>query len=123
MKTLIKNLINKYIGKIEYVVTIINVDGEGKQFSFHKLKDVDIFVISTNNERYWFVQKIEKFRRCSFIYDKLVLHSPLHFHLDDETEMHKCKMKNGDNHDFSFIKKHESLQNIERVSSKNIKTS
>jgi hypothetical protein len=145
MKTLIKNLINKYIGKIEYVVTILNVDGEGKQFSFHTLKEVDDFVISINKERYWDVQKIEKFRRYSFVYDKQVIHSPLWFRNEDVTETHIIRKEydkqifnrafslcDGDkdmtekihniikDHEFSFLKKHGSLSNVTRVESKHV---
>lgn len=111
MKTYIKNIFNKYIGRIEYRVFIIDSSGRVIQYCFYTLKDVDTFVTDINLEKYVCVQKIEKIRRFSFIYNKQIIHSPLHFCLEDITEMRNC-----DNHDYSFPKKHESLKNIKYTS-------
>ena len=112
---MITKLINKYIGKIEYIVTLLGVDGDIKKHTFKSIKDVDIFVYEVNNETYWDVQKIEKIRRLDFIYNKDVIHTPLWFNMENVTELHNCN-----NHDFSFIKKDISLKNIKRQYSKKI---
>lgn len=113
MKTYIKNILNNYIGRIEYIVSILDSSGRVMQYRFYNLKDVDTFVADINLEKYVCVQKIEKIRRFSFTYDKQIIHSPLHFCLEDVTEMRNC-----DNHDYSFPKKHESLVNIQYTSNK-----
>ena len=112
----LQNIYYKYFGKIEYIVTIVNVSLSIKTYSLYSLKDVDDFVISINNETYSDIQKIEKIRRFNFIYDKEVIHSPLHFCTKDITEMKNCN-----NYDYSFLKKHDSLDNVKLVSSKKYK--
>lgn len=113
MKTYIKNIFNKYIGNIEYIVTIVNVSLLVEKRVFSNIKEVDEFVKLVNLEAYWDVQKIEKIRRFSFAYNKEIVHSPLHFCVEDVTEMRNC-----DNYDYSFLKKHESLLNVNHVSRK-----
>ena len=111
--TKIQNIFHKYFGKIEYVITIVNVSGSVKHYIFYNLKDVNGFVNEINAETYWDVQKIEKFRKFEYTYKNRIIHSPLHFCLDDVTEKEYVT-----NHDYSFLKKHKSLENINRVSSK-----
>jgi len=106
-------LITKYFGKIEYIVTVINVSGSVEHHPFFHMDDVDSFVDNVNAEMYWDVQKIEKLRRYDIKYKKLVVHSPLFFSLEDVTET-----ENLWGNDFSFIKKDKSLNNINRVSTK-----
>ena len=104
----IKSFFDKIFGNIEYVVTIISVDGSVQKHLFSK-------IIEINGERYFNIQKIEKFRRYDFSYKKQILQSPLFFYKDDVTEMEYFI-----NHEYSFIKKDVSLKNIERVLIKNI---
>ena len=111
--THIKKFINRYIGKIEYTITIVSTDGNVKHYNLSTIKEVDNFVIKINNEKYWNVQKIEKFRRYEFRYKKEIIYSPLFFCLKDVTES-----KYINNGNYSFLKKHESLNNIKYVSSK-----
>ncbi len=110
VKLEINNIIKKFFGNIEYVITIVNVSGDVKKLIFYKLKDVDGFVSKINVDEYWDVQKIEKFRRFKYTYKNKVIHSPLHFCLDDITEKEFVN-----NHDYIFIKKDKSLENINRV--------
>ncbi len=62
----IKSFFDKIFGNIEYVVTIISVDGSVQKHLFSKIVDVDEFVTEINGERYFNIQKIEKFRRYGF---------------------------------------------------------
>lgn len=109
MKKLFKQIISKYIGNIQYVVTIINVSLSVQKHKFNTIKEVDEFVDEINNEIYWMVQKIEKIRMFGFKYNKEIKHTPLHFQDDDVTEMY-----NLENWDYSFLKKDKSLNNIIR---------
>jgi hypothetical protein len=109
MKKLFKQLISKYIGNIQYVVTIINVSLSVQKHKFNTIKEVDEFVDEINNETYWMVQKIEKIRMFDFKYNKEIKHTPLHFQHDVVTEMY-----NLENWDYSFLKKDKSLNNIIR---------
>ena len=111
--TKLQNIFYKYFGKLEYLITIVNVSGSVKHFIFYKLKDVNGFVSEINAETYLDIQKIEKFRRFEYTYKNKVIHSPLQFCLDDVTEIEYVT-----NHDYSFLKKHKSLKNINRVLSK-----
>ena len=106
----IKKLIQKYIGKIQYIVTIINVDLSIQKHQFSTIQQVDEFVNEVNNTPYWMVQKIEKIRTYNFIYNKQILHSPLWVQADGVTEMH-----NIETYDFSFLKQDKSLINIIRL--------
>lgn len=99
--------------KIEYVVTIVNVSGEVQNHTFYKLKSVDAFVSEVNMDTYWDVQKIEKFKKYNFKYDKEIVHSPLWFKLENVTETHSCNKC-----DYSFLKKHDSLIHIKRIERK-----
>jgi hypothetical protein len=114
IKKYIQNILYKYIGKKEYVVTAVSVDGEVKHGTFFTIKEVDDFVNKINVEKYYDVQKIEKIRKCHFKYNKEIIHSPLWFSLENVTEDEFCV-----NHEYSFLKKHESLQNVKRVCNKN----
>jgi len=113
----VKKFASKYIGSLEYVVTIVNVNGEVVRNFCKNIKEVDAFVIEINGETYYDVQKIEKFRRYSFKYNKKVLHTPLWFEYDNVTEMYNC-----DNMEYSFLKIDESLTNVIRSHRKNLKT-
>lgn len=108
MKKLFKQLISKYIGNIQYVVTIINVSLSVQKHQFNTIKQVDEFVDEINNDRYWMVQKIEKIKMFDFKYDKKIKHT-LHFQHDVVTEMY-----NLEDCDYSFLKKDKSLNNIIR---------
>lgn len=110
MKKQFKQLISKYFGNIQYMVTIINVSGQFQKHKFNTIKQVDEFVDEINDETYWMVQKIEKNRMFDFKYDKKIKHVPLHFKHDDVTEMYNL----GD-HNCSFLKKDKSLNNIIRI--------
>lgn len=107
------NIIQKYLGKIEYLVTIINNGGEIQQHIFYNIKKVNEFVDEINLENYWNVKSIAKIRRCHFKYNHQIIHSPLWFQLEKVTETEYVE-----NHDYSFILKDTSLTNIKRVSSK-----
>jgi hypothetical protein len=109
----IKEIISKYIGRIEYVVTTLNVSGSVNIDRFNTIKDVDDFVISINNEPYWFVQKIEKIRKYNFKYNKNIIHTPLHFSMENVTETHNCN-----DYNYSFLKIDESLTNVTRKKNK-----
>lgn len=108
-----KKILFKYIGTPEYIVTAVNVSGQVEKYICNTKKEVDAAVIEINNDIYWDVQKIEKFRRYDFSYKNEIIHSPLHFCLDDVTEEEYVI-----DHNYSFLKKHDSLENIKRVSSK-----
>jgi len=108
-----KTLLSKNKRKTEYNITTVNVNGNIKSFRFYSIKDVDNFIIEINNEKYWNVQKIEKLRKYKFKYNKEIAHSPLFFDLENVTENDIVN-----NQDYSFLKKHKSLENINRVSSK-----
>lgn len=110
----ITKIISKYIGNLEYVVTIVSTDGSVGKRIFKNTKEVDNFVIEINKETYYDVQKIEKFRRYDLKYNKNVLHTPLWFKADDVTEMY-----NYDNYDYSYIIIDESLTNVTRTYRKN----
>lgn len=112
MKKYIKQLLSKYVGNIQYIVTIINVGLEVQIHQFNTTKQVDEFVDEINNDTYWMVQKIEKIRMFDFKYDKKIKHTPLHFQYDSVTEMY-----NLEDWDYSFLKKDKSLNNIIRSSS------
>lgn len=112
MKNILKQLISKYIGNIQYIVTIINVNLSVQKHQFNTTKQVDEFVDEINNDTYWMVQKIEKIRMFDFKYDKKIKHTPLHFQHDVVTEMY-----NLEDWDYSFLKKDKSLNNIIRSSS------
>jgi len=112
LKKLYNKYKSKYIGNIQYVVTIINVSLSVEKHQFNTIKQVDEFVDEINNENYWMVQKIEKIRMFDFQYEKNIKHTPLHFQHDAVTEMY-----NLENWDYSFLKKDKSLNNIIRSSS------
>ena len=111
--TYIQKTLNRYFGKIEYKVTIVSVSGNVEYYYFPTIKEVDDFITKINAERYWDVQKIEKFRIYEFFYKKEIIHSPLHYSLPNVTENEYVF-----NHDYSFLKRHNSLKNIKRVSTK-----
>ena len=75
MNKLINKIISKCLGHVEYVVTFISVDGEISRKIFQTIKEVDDFVIVINGETYHEVQKIEKFRRYSFKYNKNIIYT------------------------------------------------
>jgi len=109
MKNILKQLISKYFGNTQYVVTIINVSLSVQKHKFNTIKHVDEFVDEINNETYWMVQKIEKIRMFDFKYNKEIKHTPLYFQHDAVTEMY-----NLEDWDYSFLKKDESLKSIIR---------
>jgi len=111
LKNTYKKYKAKYIGNIQYVVTIINVSLSVQKHQFNTTKQVDEFVDEINNDTYWMVQKIEKTRMFDFQYDKNIKHTPLHFQHDAVTEMY-----NLEDWDYSFLKKDKSLTNISRNS-------
>jgi hypothetical protein len=49
----LNKILNKILGKKEYLVTIINVDLHFKTLNFDSLKEVDKFVNEVNNETYY----------------------------------------------------------------------
>lgn len=110
----IEKILNKLFGKVEYVVTIVDSSGSVKRSNgLSTIKEVDELIADVNSDRYMNVQKIEKIRRYDFKHDKEILHSPLFFVAENVTEAEYV-----DDHEYSFLKKHESLTNIKRVSSK-----
>ncbi len=111
LKNTYKKYKAKYIGNIQYVVTIINVSLSVQKHQFNTTKQVDEFVDEINNDTYWMVQKIEKIRMFDFQYDKNIKHTPLHFQHDAVTEMY-----NLEDWDYAFLKKDKSLTNISRNS-------
>jgi hypothetical protein len=104
-----KKLLLKYIGKIEYIVTITNTGGEIEKYCFYKTKDLDVFVNEINAEIYWMVEKIEKIKRFDFKYNKEIIHTPLWF---QNTFTEKYKL---DDCEYSFFMGDDSLQNIKRT--------
>jgi hypothetical protein len=100
-------------GKLEYVVTVVNVSGEVKKYTFKNIKDVNGFVTDVNSETYWNIQSIEKIKRYEFTYNREVIHSPLFFTMENVTEKQYV-----DDHDYSFLIKNSSLKNIRRVTLK-----
>lgn len=113
MRKFFDKFVQKYFGKIQYITTIVNVSGTIETYGFNSLKELDIFVLNINGEKYWDIQKIEKFRRFSFQYKNQIIHSPLHFCLENVTE--KAKFLG---YEYSFLKKHESLLSVKRVHTK-----
>ncbi len=111
IKKIIENFINKYIGKTKYIVRLINSEGTIEEYTLTIKKELDAFVIQTNEERYWQVQKISKRRELLFKYNKEVIHSPLFFSKKGITE--KDTIETG--LEYSFIKIDESLINVKRV--------
>lgn len=109
----IKKISQKYFGKIEYLVTIINNGGEIQQHIFYNIKKVNEFVDEINLEKYWNVKSIAKFRRYNFKYNHQIIHSALWVQHEKVTET-----SNVENQDYNFLLKDESLTNIKRVSSK-----
>jgi hypothetical protein len=109
MKKHIKQLISKYIGNIQYIVTIINVELSVQKHQFNNTKQIDEFVDEINNERYWMVQKIEKIKIFDFKYNKKIKHTPLFTQHNTVTEMY-----NLNDWDYSFLKKDKNLNNIIR---------
>lgn len=81
-KEFFNKLLLKYIGKIEYIITITNSIGEIKKYQYVSIKDVDAFVNEINAEIYWMIEKIEKIRRYDFKYKKEIIHTPLCFSCD-----------------------------------------
>lgn len=116
----LKALYNKYFGKTEYIITTVEKGGEVKSFCLYNMKEVNDCISSFNSEKYWDVQKIEKIKRYNFIYNKEVKHSPLFFCIDDPSTYCITEMSNIDNQDYSFLIKHKSLKNVNRVEHKNI---
>ena len=110
-----KNIISKYFGKIEYVVTIVNVSGNVRYSTFHKMNDVNEFIVAINNEKYWNIQKIEKYRKYNFLYENEIVHSPLFFVLKNVTENERIMDIN-----YSFLKKDKSLKIINRIINKGL---
>ena len=104
---------SKEHGKIEYVVTILNVAGSVEKHICHNLKELDKLVTVINNETYWSVQKIDKYTHYNFIYKKEIKQSPLHFNIENVTETDYI----GDQK-YSFPLKDKSLSNIKRVENK-----
>ena len=111
MRKILNNFLKRYFGVIEYVLTLVNVDGEAKIITYGTIKKLDEIVFEINSEKYWFVQKIEKIRRYNFTYSKEVIHAPLWFTAKDVTEK-----ENIDNYEYSYLIKDNSLKNIKRVS-------
>jgi hypothetical protein len=107
----IKQLISKYIGDIQYIVTIINVSLSVQKHQFNTTKQVDEFVDEINDDTYWMIHKIDKIRMFDFKYNKKIKHTPLHFQHGDVTEI-----VNLEDWDYSFLKKDKSLNNIIRIS-------
>lgn len=113
MNKYIEKILNKLFGKVEYVVTIVDSSGSVKRSNgLSTIKEVDELIADVNSDRYMNVQKIEKIRRYDFKHDKEILHSPLFFVAENVTEAEYV-----DDQEYSFLKKHESLTNIKRVSS------
>jgi hypothetical protein len=112
-RSFIKRMHNKYIGRIEYVVSIINNSGEVRMFTHKNIQEVDVFVSEINTEAYWHVDKIERIRRYYYQYKKEIIHTPLWFHDPRVTETYII----GKN-EYSFLLKHKSLNNIKRFAYK-----
>lgn len=110
MNNIIKNLKSKCFGKIVYAVTLINVDLEINRLMFDNIKLVDACVEEINNERYWMVLKIEKFRKFDFKYNNEIKHKALFGENDAVTEM--CELEQWK---YSYPKKDKSLTNIKRI--------
>lgn len=106
---------NNRSGKVEYQITILNVGGIVNQYIVYNKKDLDSLVNEVNLDKYYSIQKIEKFKRYEYQYDKEIIQSPLHFDLTDITEI-GCV--DGVDRSFSFMLKHKSLLNIKRVLNK-----
>ena len=105
---------NTKSGKVEYVVTMISVDGVVKKPIVHTVKELNELVKEINTEVYWSVQSVEKFKRYTdFIYEGEVLHTPLHFKLDGVSETDNIGTQ-----PYSFLLKDKSLSNVKRVHSK-----
>lgn len=109
----LSKLLNKIFGKKEYNVTVVNVSGSLELHTIYNKSDLDLFVRDLNKMTYWDVQKIEKFRKYDFIYEKNVVHSPLYFSLEDVTERETVWGT-----EYSFLKKDKSLSIVNRVSTK-----
>jgi hypothetical protein len=109
MINFIKNIISKYIGCVEYQVTIVNVSGSLQKLKFRNINDLKSSINLINSERYWMVKKIEKVRKLKFEYHNKIIHTPLHFQ-SEITEKSKC-----DNYGYSFLKIDESLTNVTRT--------
>lgn len=100
---------DKYIGNIQYIVTIINVSSQVQKHNFVSLGKLSEFVDEINNETYWMVQKIEKIRIFDFKYAKNITHSPLWFQHDAVTEVY-----NLNDTDYQFLKIDDSLIHVIR---------
>ena len=105
----IKKLLNKYIGKTEYVVRLTSSCGEVCISTYETMKEVDDVVDEVNSSTYHMISKIEKIRRLPFQYNKEVLHTPTMFSIDSVTERDMC-----DDYEYSFLKIHSSLKNVKR---------
>lgn len=104
-----KQFKNKYFGTIEYLCTIVNVDGSVKKIIFSDEQSLNEQIKLINLERYYFVQKVEKFRRLSYKTNLEIFHTPLFFCLDNVTEK---------NDNFSYLLIDESLTNVVRCKTK-----
>lgn len=97
-------------GSIEFLVRIVNVSGQIENHTFDNLHDVNTFVIEINNEIYWMVQMIEMYKKFNFVYNEEIIHSPLHFSLENVTESDLI-----DNNNLSFLIIDKSLKNVKRT--------
>ena len=105
---------SKKSGKVEYVVTALNVNGQVQKPIVNTIKELDTLVAELNTDPYWSVQKIEKFKRYTdFVYDNEILQSALHFKFEGVTEMDSINSQ-----EYSFMLKDKALTNIKRVRSK-----
>lgn len=104
-----KKIYYKFFGKLKYVISIISVDLRVEKFEYYSIKLMNEFIEIVNNEKYWMVHKIEKIRCFNFKTNKQIIHKPLFGTHEDITEIVDI-----DNTNYSFLKKHDSLNNIIR---------
>lgn len=102
-------IMNKKYENIVYICTVINSDGRGYHAEFDCEKELNDFINKINLDQYLMIQKIQKIKRFDYQYKNTIIHKPLCFNIDDICEKHKME----DGEEFTFLKKDESLINVE----------
>ncbi len=106
---LIEKIKNRVFGKIEYHVEVVNVSMYGKIVILYSRKDLNEYIKSINESEYDMVRSVKKYRKFDFVFNGLILHSPVHFDSEGITESKKIKDSyNG----HRYLKKDESTPNV-----------
>ncbi len=105
---MLKKLINKIFGQVEYHVQSVNSPGQVNRSIVYSKKELNKLIDDVNKDTYFNVQSIKKYRKFNYKYNGMVRHTPLWFSLDNVTTVKEMV-----GIEYRVLIPDESLTNIE----------